>query len=183
MLLGCVACLHGGGGVKSPMLPQWCRCAWVLCGRARGVGKNRRLGCQLFPHRLPWVLGVPFGALTLAGEAGLTFPSRSISPPEEGGFCLLLSDCHADAYLLRSRRRIATEPAAFGSYHLGAKGVSFDSEQYPSEAQALQTVNKKQRLRTAKPSSWVREINKTTQILRSAPSLVFMQRSGSIIAL
>lgn len=89
---------------------------------------------------------------------------------------MLLSDRH----LLRSGHRIATEPAAFGSYQLGAKGVSFDNEQYPSEAQALQSVNKKQRLCTAKQSRWVRKIKKTTQILYCAPSLVFIQTRDSI---
>lgn len=96
---------------------------------------------------------------------------------------MLLSDCHADAYLLRSRHWINTEPAAFGSYHLGVKGVAFDNEQYPSEAPALQSVNKKQRLCTAKPSSWGREINDTTQTLCSALSLVFMQTRGSVSVL
>lgn len=124
------------------------------------------------PTTSPRALGVQFRALTLAGEASLTFPSCSSCPLEEG-FCLLLSDCHTDAYLLRSLLWIASEPAAFGSYHWGVKGVSFDNNQYPSEACVLQSVNKKQRLCTAKPSSWVRKINKTTQILSSAPSLVF----------
>jgi len=144
------------------------------------LGRTAGLGCQLSSHHLPWALGVQFRALTLVGEERLTFPSCSSCPPEKKGFCLLLSDCHVDACLLRSRHRIATEPAAFGSYHLGGKGVSSDNEQDPSEAPALQSVNKKHRLCAAKPSRWVREINKTTQILCSAPSLVFTQTGGSI---
>lgn len=119
-----------------------------------------------------------FGALTFVGEPSLTFSSCSIHPQGEG-FCLLLSDSHTDAFLLRSPHLIAPEQAVFGSYCLEEKGVYFDNEQYPSEALALQSVNKKQRLCTAKSPSWVREINKTTWILCSALSLVFRQPSVS----
>lgn len=57
---------------------------------------------------VPWALGVELRALTLVEEASLTFISCSSCALEEG-FCLLLSDCHADACLLRPQHWSAAE--------------------------------------------------------------------------
>lgn len=95
--------------LKSPTLPEWCWCASVSRGWAWAVGKNRGLGCQLSSPHLPWTLGVALGALTLVEKAGLTISCSSC--PLEEGFCLLLSDSHADACLLRPQHWSATELA------------------------------------------------------------------------